>query len=199
VVPRAAAFVLVAALVAQGCAARAPLDARVVGRVTGPAPALGPAAVFLESIEAEPREALPAVVVSQRDGRFEPHVAVTAVGQPVLFVNRDRIFQAAFSYSSPNAFECRALAPGDSCLVTFAEAGLVRVYSPLDADARAVVFVVPEQHHAVPDASGEFAIPGVAAGRYRITVWTESHGRASREISLVAGETARASFALEAR
>ena len=176
------------------------IGARVVGRVTASADGpLGAAAVFLEPVVPVPSaEALEAVVIGQRSGRFEPAVAITAVGQPLLFVNRDRIFQAAFSYSSPNDFECAALAPGDTCMVWFREPGVVRIYSPLDAEPHALVFVVPDRHHAVPDERGNFAIDGVAAGRYRVTVWTEQHGHASREISVVAGETARATFALEA-
>ncbi len=159
--------------------------------------ALGAAAVFLERLDdGAPGDALAAVVVGQRRDGFEPGFTVTAVGQPVLFVNRDEIFQAVFSYSEPNAFECRAFAPGETCLVTFRERGLVRTYSPLDADLRGAVLVVPAHHYGTPDARGEFRIERVPPGRYRVSVWTERHGGASRALALTPGATVRADFAL---
>ena len=171
-------------------------DSRVVGRIFASAP--GPVAVFLEPIEPQlPAGALAAVVVGQRRGGFEPAFAVAAVGQPVLFVNRDEIFQAVFSYSEPNTFECRPFGPGNTCMITFREPGLVRTYSPLDAEQRGAVLVVPERHYAIPDARGRFQIDDVPAGRYRATLWSEQLGGASRELSLGAGKTARADFHLE--
>jgi plastocyanin len=171
-------------------------DSRVVGRIS--TPASGPAAVFLEPSEPQPpADALEAVVVGQRRDGFEPAFAVAAVGQPVLFVNRDEIFQAVFSYSEPNTFECRPFGPGETCMVTFRAPGLVRTYSPLDAEPRGALLVVPERHYAIPDAQGRFRIDGVPAGRYRATLWSEELGRASRELTLTAGETTRADFRLE--
>jgi plastocyanin len=171
-------------------------DSRVVGRIS--APAAGPVAVFLEPIAPQPpADALEAVVVGQRRDGFEPAFAVAAVGQPVLFVNRDAIFQAVFSYSEPNTFECHPFGPGNTCMVTFREPGLVRTYSPLDAEQRGALLVVPDRHYAIPDAEGRFRIEGVPAGRYRATVWTEQLGGASRELAIGAGETARADFQLE--
>jgi hypothetical protein len=82
-------------------------------------------------------------------------------------------------------------------MVTFREPGLVRTYSPLDAEPRGALLVVPDRHYAIPDAKGRFRIDGVPAGRYRATLWSEELGRASRELSLSAGETARADFQLE--
>ena len=173
--------------------------AQVVGRVSMPSDgaASEAAAVFLERIDEEPSgDALPAVVVGQQRGRFEPEFAVVAVGQPVLFVNRDEIFHGVFSYSRPNPFECRPFAPGDTCMVSFREPGVVHTFSPLVADMRGVVLVVPERYYAVPDARGNFRIDGVPAGRYRASIWTARRGGASREISLASGATARADFTL---
>jgi predicted lactoylglutathione lyase/plastocyanin len=174
-----------------------PERSRVVGRVSASAP--GRWRSSSSHRPQPPADALAAVVVWQTRNGFEPELAVAAVGQPVLFVNRDEIFQAVFSYSEPNTFECRAFGPGETCMVTFREPGLVRTYSPLDAEPRGAVLVVPERHYAIPDARGRFRIDGVPAGRYRATLWSEQLGGASRELTLTAGETARADFTLAPR
>ena len=121
---------------------------------------------------------------------------IVAVGQPVLFVNRDSIFQATFSYSRPNTFECRAFAPGQICMVTFGEPGEVRIYSPLDQHMRAVVFVAPGRLHAVPDSRGEFRIDAVPPGRYRATLWMERREASSRNVVVMPGAAGRADFTL---
>jgi len=57
---------------------------------------------------------------------------------------------------------------------------------------RGVILVVPDAHHALPNAHGVFQIGGVPAGRYRLSLWTEQHGVVDREVSLAAGEVMRA-------
>jgi hypothetical protein len=203
VAPRASRLGLAALLVfgTLACvqlAAPTRREGRVIGRVALPGAAgLGAAAVFLEPEAVSANDdPIPAAVISQRDGRFEPAFAVVAVGQPVLFVNRDKIFQGAFSYSTPNAFECRPFAPGELCMVTFGAPGAVRVYSPLDQSPIALLYVVPGRHHAVPNAAGEFRIDAVPPGRYRATVWTERYGGATRAIAVAPGASQRADFAM---
>jgi plastocyanin len=171
----------------------------VVGRVLvrGLNEPLGRAVVFLEPIDAAPAtKALAPVVIRQRVGRFDPDFAVAAVGQPVRFRNDDEIFHGVFSYSPPNPFERRPYPPGESRTVTFRHAGVVVTYSPLHTGMRGVILVVPASHHAVPNALGVFQIGGVPAGRYRLSLWTERQGEASREISLAPGEVARVDLTL---
>ena len=196
--PGLAALLVFGTLACVQVPALSPRDGRVIGRVALPGgDGLGAAAVFLEPEAASTHDdPIPAAVISQRDGRFEPDFAVVAVGQPVLFVNRDKIFHAAFSYSTPNAFECRPFAPGELCMITFGAPGAVRVYSPLDQSPTALFYVVPGRHHAVPNAAGEFRIDAVPPGRYRATVWTEQYGGATRAIAVAPGASPRADFAM---
>jgi len=174
-----------------------PAQGHVVGRVSGATAPLGHAVVFLERIDETPATRAPAaVVVHQRDGRFEPDFVVTAVGQPVLFMNQDEIFHGVFSYSRPNQFERPPFPPGETRAVRFEHPGVVRTYSPLHTDMRGVILVVPDAHHALPNAHGVFQIGGVPAGRYRLSLWTERQGEVARDISLAAGEVARADLKL---
>lgn len=176
-----------------------PAEAQIIGRVStrGMDGALGHAAVFLEPIDEAPAAQTPdALVIRQRLGQFDPDFAVSTVGQPVRFANQDKIFHGVFSYSPPNQFERRPYAPGESRSVTFRHPGAVLLYSPLHTDMRGVILVVPGPQHVVPNAHGVFQIKGVPAGRYRLSLWTRDHGGTSREISLAAGEVARADLAL---
>ncbi len=172
-----------------------PPESRIVGRVSagGRGVSLGRAAVYLEPVDGESAEQpVAAAVVHQHDGGFEPEFIVVAVGQPVLFTNQDKIFHGVFSYSEPNAFTQRPFGPGETRSVRFNRPGLVRAYCPLHATRGAVMLVVPDTHYAVPDTRGNFQISGVPAGRYRLSLWTEQHGVADREVSLAAGEEKRA-------
>ena len=171
-------------------------DARVVGRVSasGTEPALGRAVVFLESVGGRQAGAgtPPPIVIKQRLGRFDPDFAVVAPGQPVQFANDDSVFHGVFSYSRPNQFEKRPFAPGQTRTVTFHHAGAVQIYSPIDGAMRGLIVVVPGCHHAIPDARGDFQLSSVPAGRYRLSLWSESRGATTREVSLSPGEVVRA-------
>jgi plastocyanin len=153
--------------------------------------------VFVEPIDANPMAAdSETVVIHQRASRFEPEFVVVAVDQPVTFANRDKIFHGVFSYSRPNEFEERPFAPGQTRTVSFRHAGAVQIYSPIDGAMQGLIVVVPEGHHAIPNARGDFRISGLAAGRYRLSVWAEAHEGTAREISLATGEVKRAHIAL---
>ncbi|MEX2207779.1 MAG: carboxypeptidase regulatory-like domain-containing protein [Myxococcota bacterium] len=156
--------------------------------------------MFLESIDAARAAETPApLVIRQRLARFEPAFAVATIGQQVRFTNEDGIYHGVFSYSPPNQFEQRPFPPGHSRVVEFKHPGLVAIYSPLHAGMRGKILVVPDPRYAIPDARGEFKIVAVPAGRYRLFVWTERHGESARELSLTAGEVARADFTLGPR
>jgi plastocyanin len=186
---------LLFALVA-GVAAGAPPEgtAEVRGRITvdldgADLAQLGPIVVYLEAIDAPPAPAPPGTFeVRQKNAHFAPAFSVVVVGQTVEMKNVDAIYHNVFSYSRPNAFDLGTYPAGESRSVTFSHAGVVRTYCSIHENMNGTIIVAPSPHYDIVQASGRFAIPGVAAGRYRLHVWTEKLPPVSRDLDVLAGK-----------
>jgi plastocyanin len=149
---------------------------------------LGPIVVYLEPLDA-PLPAAPrgAVEIRQKNAHFAPAFQVVAVGQPVEMKNVDAIYHNVFSYSRPNDFDLGTYPAGESRTVTFSHPGVVRTYCSIHENMNGTIVVVPTRHYDVVDGSGHFLIGGVAAGGYRLHVWTEKLPRVSRDVTVKAG------------
>ena len=79
---------------------------------------------------------------------------------------------------------------GVSRSVTLNHPGIVRIYCSIHESMRAVVLVAPTPWHAISDASGAFEILGVPPGDYLITTFNEPLPSQTRNLTVVAGESA---------
>jgi plastocyanin len=158
-----------------------------------------PAVVYLEAIEAPsvqaPRQN---AEVRQRAARFSPGFLVVTVGQPIEMPNDDTIFHNVFSYSRPNDFDLGLYRSGDSRTLRFEHAGPVRLYCSIHERMNGLIFVAPTRLFAVPSPSGDFRIPNVPPGRYRLRVWSERVPGLARELTLDGDEHVRLELALGA-
>jgi plastocyanin len=90
---------------------------------------LGQTVVFLESGGAAPApERRDKFVIRQRNARFTPEFLAIRAGQTVEMPNDDAIFHNVFSFSKPNHFDLGLYPAGESRRVTFAHAGVVKIY-----------------------------------------------------------------------
>jgi plastocyanin len=193
------------ALVACALAALAPEHAsagEIAGRVTlsveGARLAdLGPTAVFLESLDG--RGVVPAAatkpLLRQRNARFDPEFLVVVAGQSVRVANDDTIFHNVFSFSRPNDFDLGVYPSGESRSVLLAHPGVVKVYCSIHESMNATVLVTPSPWYAGVSATGDYRIPNVPPGRYRLTAWNERLPAATRTLSVEA-EQLRADLSL---
>jgi plastocyanin len=152
----------------------------------------GPIVVYLEPLDGTPAPLPPATVrkVHQKDARFSPRFLVVAAGQSVAMPNDDGIYHNVFSYSTPNDFDLGLYPSGESRKVTFRHPGVVRTYCSIHESMSGTIFVAPTRHHALVGANGEFAIRGVAPGRYRLRSWCDRLPASSREVQVQPGQDA---------
>jgi plastocyanin len=155
--------------------------------VTGTVQVIGPrahmadsgVAVWLEPRDAEAPPLHPrAVQMIQHHKQFQPHVLAIPVGTAVDFPNLDPIFHNAFSNIDGKPFDVGLYPPGSSKRVTFDRPGIVHVFCNIHQAMSAVIVVQNTPWLAVSNRDGEFSIPNVPPGIYRLHVYYE---RATRE------------------
>jgi plastocyanin len=109
----------------------------------------------------------------QKDKTFVPHVLAITVGTTVDFPNLDPIFHNAFSNYDGQLFDVSLYPPGSSRSVRFTRPGIVRVFCNIHASMSAVIAVLDTPYFDVTGAIGEFKIPDVPAGQYKLRVFHE--------------------------
>jgi plastocyanin len=115
----------------------------------------------------------PPAVLAQKMKTFTPHVLAIMAGSAVEFPNFDPIFHNAFSGYSGQVFDVGLYPPGSSRTVVFKREGVVRIFCNIHSTMSAVIVVLRTPYFAVSDASGNFAIPDVPPGEYRLHVYHE--------------------------
>jgi plastocyanin len=183
----AAALVLLCALHARAGEVRGRVGVGVSGASIEDA---GPIVVYLESSTTQPLSfTLPKrpLEIHQKDASFSPNFLVIAAGETVVMPNDDVIFHNVFSYSTPNDFDLGLYPRGESRAKTFQYPGVVRVYCSIHESMNATIFVAPSIWHAIADARGEFTIPDVPPGTYRLRTWNRRLPPASQVVQVNGG------------
>lgn len=130
--------------------------------------------VWLEPLDA-PTRALrrPRQQMDQRKKRFAPHVVVVEVGGEVDFPNNDPFFHNVFSIYNGKRFDLGLYASGEARPVTFNRPGVSYIFCNIHPQMSAVVLTLATPFYALSDAAGQFTLPDVPVGRYRLQVWHE--------------------------
>jgi hypothetical protein len=149
----------------------------------------GPIAVYLESRSGAQPGSPPGrrPAIRQNGAHFVPDFLVVAAGTTVDMPNDDTIFHNVFSLSRPNEFDLGVYPAGQSRSVTFAHAGLVRVYCSIHESMRGTVLVAPSRWFAVVSAGGAYRIRDVPPGSYSLHVWNERLPALERKIAVPDG------------
>jgi hypothetical protein len=130
-----------------------------------------------------------AVEDSLAGARLEPRFAVVGTGGEVAVANRTR---DEVVVSVPALAQVERIAPGATLLVRADRPGQLEIYR-LGADEPARVWVSPGPW-VRPDASGRFALNGLAPGRVTLRAWHPRLPSAAHDVELRAGETATVNF-----
>jgi plastocyanin len=136
--------------------------------------------IWLSPLDRAPGELTPAAHARmiQKSKRFDPHLLAVEVGTSVDFPNLDPIFHNAFSNFDGQLFDIGLYPPGSSRSIRFHREGLVRVFCNIHPSMSAVIVVLATPYFAVTDEKGDFSIPNVPPGQYKLHFF---HERATPE------------------
>jgi plastocyanin len=108
----------------------------------------------------------------QKDKEFLPHLLVVPVGSTISFPNADPFFHDVFSYYNGRRFDLGLYEAGSSRSVRFSREGVSYLFCNIHPEMSAVVITMATPYYATADPHGEFFLPAVPAGDYRLHVWT---------------------------
>lgn len=112
-------------------------------------------------------------IVIQKDATFRPHVLPIMVGTTVEWPNNDDIYHNVFSMSETKPFDLGFYRSDEVKRVTFEKPGRVDIFCSIHTRMSCIVLVVDNPFFAVADKNGNYKIPNVPAGTYRLKAWHE--------------------------
>lgn len=183
---------------AEVCNAKGPLlDERLI---VSPEGGVANAVVYLlgESLPPPPAT-LPTARVAAKGCRFEPHVQALTAGAELELANDDPLLHNVHAYVSGRTLFNLGLPEGTRRQRrTLREPGVVLLRSDAGHNwMRAYAVVLPTHLHAVTDASGNFVLPNVPPGSYRLVMWHERLGTQELPVTVKAGEESVAGFSFD--
>jgi hypothetical protein len=132
--------------------------------------------------------ALPPVVVRQKDCRYVPRVQAALRGQPVLVENDDPLLHNLHAFSGRKGlFNVAQPAGSPPVKRDLVGVDLLRLKCDIHPWMFGWVVFNETPYFAVTGADGRFAIGGVPAGTYKLSVWHEILGTREVEIRVPAG------------
>jgi len=162
------------------------------GTLTGTVQAPGQSAVVLESI---PAKAFPAAtakaVMDQSHLVFSPALLVIQKGTTVTLTNSDsaahNIFWPSISGNKKLGHNLGTFPKGESRSFKFDDPGNVSLLCNVHPEMSGTIVVSPSPYFAATDATGNYSIPNVPDGEYKVTVW--HGGKSTTQNVTVKGDT----------
>jgi plastocyanin len=135
--------------------------------------------------------------IAQHGAIFSPHVLPVMVGTTVEWPNDDEIYHNVFSMSDAKQFDLGLYKgnPPDK-RVTFDKPGRVDVFCSIHTDMHCIVLVLENPYFASTDENGNYTIPDVPPGTYKLKAWQERLPADEKEIVVPTNGEVRADFTL---
>ena len=124
------------------------------------------------------------VFLDQKQCVFTPRVILVPVGGTVEFLNSDRLLHNLHSTSKTNPTFNRTQPKGRAIPIIFAKPEIVRIGCDLHGWMRSWVVVIEHPFYAVTGPGGEFALNNVPPGKYTLSVWQESLGTMTKDVTV---------------
>jgi len=136
---------------------------------------------------------LPVATIGQEGYQFRPGVTAVRTGTQIAFPNRDDEFHSVFSYSKAKRFDLgRYRKDEQSPLITFDQAGLVKIYCEIHKHMRGLLLVLDTPWFTETDAAGRFTLANVPPGDYQLHAFLPSEEALDARVTIVAGTTVHA-------
>ncbi len=129
-------------------------------------------AVPVEHGPAPARRAPSAAVMDQRNRAFVPQVLVVAVGSSVEFPNNDSVSHQVYSFSPAKRFQLPLYKGAHHDPVTFDAEGLVVLGCNIHDEMAGYIYVTAAPAFGTTDGDGTLRLQELAAGDYRVTIWS---------------------------
>ena len=137
------------------------------------------------------------VVFDNRKCQFVPHVAAAAVGETLEIHNSDPFLHDAHAWLGTRTLFNVGVLPGHTVSRPLTDAGLVHINCNVRHTwMHAYLFVGESPYATVTGEDGRFSIDQIPPGTYTVRVWHELLGSQERSVTVEAGKTATADFAL---
>lgn len=137
--------------------------------------------------------------IDMRRREFAPHVQIVRVGGTVTFPNSDPFSHNVFSNSALGAFDLGLYRSGVTRGFAFPRAGVYAIYCNIHARMVSFVVAVTTPWVTMVGADGQFSIPGVPAGTYKLHAWHERALEHVQELVVSATGTNAVELSLDAR
>ncbi len=135
--------------------------------------------------------------IDQKGCVFVPHVAMSPQGSSIELLNSDGVMHNRHSWSMKNTAFNEGVAAHGNISKTFEFPETVKVTCDVHKWMTSWLIVQANPYYVLTDADGNYKLEGVPAGTYTVQAWQESLGKASQEVTVAAGEEAKADFGLE--
>lgn len=141
-------------------------------------------------------EKQPVAQLIQKDLTFVPSLLPVRLGTKVEFPNQDEAYHNIFSYSAPKRFDLGRYRADERPIPfqVFDSPGLVTLRCDVHEHMRALILVLDTPHFVLTDASGNFRLTGLPAGRYTLKAWINSKTTLELPVDLAADATVQANF-----
>lgn len=138
------------------------------------------------------------VEMDQKSCVFVPRVVIVPAGGTVEFLNSDRLLHNLHSVARDNPSFNRTQPKGRVIPMAFPKPEIVRINCDLHSWMRGWVVVADHPYYALSNEAGQFTLSNVPAGTYTLSLWHETLGVTTREVT-VGPQDARVTVELKAR
>lgn len=108
--------------------------------------------------------------IKMRKKMFSPQILSIVRGDTVIFPNDDPFTHSIYSLSQ-GGFDLGSYRKNAGRSQQFNRVGVYKIFCNVHASMSAFILVSPSKWHGISNKQGEFSIPNVPAGRYKIFAW----------------------------
>lgn len=173
-----------------------PQKGTITGTLKNPFARKYPAAVYVADVPGAIFE-LPKAhpVMDQKNLVFTPHVLPVFVGSTIDFPNSDDVRHNVYTTrDSVCQFNLGTYPAGEVKRVRCDNVGMISLLCNVHAEMSGYIVVSPTPYFATTDTRGEFSIPDVPPGTYRLTFWHEKLASTVVEVAVEPGREAYVEF-----
>lgn len=123
--------------------------------------------------------------LTNKGGRFVPHVQVVRAGAEIVLVNEDPVFHQVHAYlDDRTVFNLALPLPGHKIKRALRKAGIVEIVCDAHQWMSGWIVVQDHPYFAITDKEGNYAISAIPPGSYTLVAWHEKLGTKQKEVTL---------------